>query len=38
VVDFGHPVFAIEIDGEACGGIAVRPHAGERAQHSAELG
>lgn len=37
VVDFGRPVFAIEIDGEACGGIAVRPHAGERA-HSAELG
>ncbi len=37
VVDFDQPVFAIEIDGEACGGIAVRPHAGERA-HSAELG
>lgn len=37
VVDFGHPVFAIEIGGEACGGIAVRPHAGEKA-HSAELG
>ena len=37
VVDFRHPVFAIEIDGEACGGIAVRPHAGERA-HGAELG
>ncbi len=37
VVDFAHPVFAIEIDGEACGGIAVRPHAGEKA-HSAELG
>lgn len=37
VVDFRHPVFAIEIDGEACGGITVRPHAGERA-HGAELG
>lgn len=37
VVDFQHPVFAIEIDGEACGGIAARPHAGEKA-HSAELG
>ncbi|CAN7466241.1 GNAT family protein [Pseudoxanthomonas sp. LjRoot143] len=37
VVDFAHPVFAIEIGGEACGGIAVRPHAGEKA-HSAELG
>ena len=37
VVDFRHPVFAIEIDGEACGGIGVRPHAGERG-HAAELG
>lgn len=37
VVDLRHPVFAIEIDGEACGGIAVRPQAGERA-HGAELG
>ena len=37
VIDLRDPVFAIEIDGEACGGIAVRPHAGERA-HSAELG
>lgn len=37
VVDFRHPVFAIEIDGEACGGIGLRPHAGEKA-HSAELG
>jgi RimJ/RimL family protein N-acetyltransferase len=37
VVDFRHPVLAIEIDGEACGGIGARPHAGERA-HSAELG
>jgi RimJ/RimL family protein N-acetyltransferase len=37
VVDLAHPVFAIEIGGEACGGIAARPHAGERA-HGAELG
>ncbi|HZF97450.1 MAG TPA: GNAT family N-acetyltransferase, partial [Pseudoxanthomonas sp.] len=26
VVDLSHPVLAIEIDGEACGGIAARPH------------
>ncbi len=32
---FPHPY--TRADGEACGGIAVRPHAGERA-HSAELG
>jgi RimJ/RimL family protein N-acetyltransferase len=37
VVDLAHPAFAIEIGGEACGGIAARPHAGEKA-HSAELG
>lgn len=37
VVDLHHPVFAIEIDGEACGGIGARPQAGEKA-HSAELG
>ena len=37
VIALSDPVFAIEIDGEACGGIAVRPHAGERA-HGAELG
>lgn len=37
VVDLRHPVFAIEMEGEACGGIAVRPQAGERA-HGAELG
>ncbi|MCR6625067.1 MAG: GNAT family N-acetyltransferase [Pseudoxanthomonas sp.] len=37
VVDLAHPVFAIEIEGEACGGIAVRPHGGEKA-HGAELG
>lgn len=37
VVDFADPVFAIEIDGEACGGIGARCGVGERA-HSAELG
>jgi len=37
VVDLTDPVFAIEIDGEACGGIAARPHAGDKA-HGAELG
>jgi RimJ/RimL family protein N-acetyltransferase len=37
VVDFAGPVFAIEIDGEACGGIGVRHLAGERAV-GAELG
>lgn len=37
VVDFGQPVFAIEIDGEACGGISARTGAQER-RHSAELG
>lgn len=37
VVDLDHPVFAIEIDGEACGGIALRPRHGEQA-HAAELG
>jgi len=31
VVDLSDPVFAIEIDGEACGGIGARPFAGERA-------
>jgi RimJ/RimL family protein N-acetyltransferase len=30
-------VLAIEIDGEACGGIGVRPRHGEKA-HAAELG
>lgn len=30
VVDLRHPVFAIEVDGEACGGIGVRPLEGER--------
>lgn len=37
VVDFSAPVFAIEIDGQACGGIGVRAGQGER-RHGAELG
>ncbi len=37
VVDFSHPVFAIEIEGEACGGIGARPGQGEKG-HGAELG
>lgn len=37
VVDFSEPVFAIEIDGEAGGGIGVRRFAGERSV-GAELG
>jgi RimJ/RimL family protein N-acetyltransferase len=37
VVDFSAPVFAIEIDGQACGGIGVRAGEGER-RHGAELG
>lgn len=37
VVDLGDPVFAIEIAGEACGGIGARPGHGERAR-SAMLG
>lgn len=37
VVDFNDPVLAIEIGGEACGGIGVRSEAGER-RHGAELG
>ena len=37
VVDFSDPVLAIEIGGEACGGIGVRSEAGER-RHGAELG
>ena len=37
VVDLDQPLLAIEIDGEACGGIGVRPGHGERA-HGAELG
>ncbi|HRF83311.1 MAG: GNAT family N-acetyltransferase [Xanthomonadales bacterium] len=37
VVDFSDPVLAIEIAGEACGGIALRRGSGERA-HGGELG
>ncbi|MFT4246656.1 MAG: GNAT family protein [Pseudomonas sp.] len=37
VVDLAQPVLAIEIDGEACGGIAVRLGKGER-RHSGALG
>lgn len=37
VVDFSLPLFAIEIGGEACGGIGARPGQGERG-HSAEMG
>ncbi|HEY0502764.1 MAG TPA: GNAT family protein [Lysobacter sp.] len=37
VVDLRDPVFAIEVDGEACGSIGARPGEGDRAQ-SAELG
>ncbi len=37
VVNFSDPVFAIEIDGEACGGIGARSGTGERG-HAAELG
>jgi Acetyltransferases, including N-acetylases of ribosomal proteins len=37
VIDLGDPVFAIEIDGEACGGIGAHPGRGERGQ-TAEFG
>ena len=37
VVDLADPVFAIEIDGEACGGTGVRPGLGER-RIGAEMG
>ncbi|MEO6102641.1 MAG: GNAT family N-acetyltransferase [Pseudoxanthomonas sp.] len=37
VVDLSDPVFAIEIDGQACGGIGAHAGHGERG-HSAELG
>ena len=37
VVDFRDPVFVIDIAGEACGGIGLRPGAGER-RIGAELG
>ena len=36
VVDFADPVFAIEIDGEACGGIGARPGKDER-RHSGRI-
>ena len=35
VIALSDPVFAIEIDGEACGGIGAHPGTGERA-HAAE--
>ena len=38
VVDFADPTFAVEVDGEACGGIAARIGPGEQRRHSAELG
>ena len=37
VVDLSQPVLAIEIGGEACGSVGLRPGHGERA-HAAELG
>lgn len=37
VVDLNDPVFAIDIDGRACGGIGAHPRLGERGG-SAELG
>lgn len=37
VIDLGGPVFAIEIDGEACGGIGAHTGRGERV-HTAEFG
>ena len=37
VIDFHDPVFAIEIDGEACGGIGAHAGHGERV-HNAEFG
>lgn len=37
VVDLSAPVFALEIDGEACGGIGVQPGSGE-CRHGATLG
>ncbi|MGH8082513.1 MAG: GNAT family N-acetyltransferase [Lysobacter sp.] len=37
VIDLSEPVFAIEIDGRACGGIGAHPGKGERV-HSAEFG
>ncbi|UNK50868.1 GNAT family N-acetyltransferase [Lysobacter sp. S4-A87] len=37
VVDLADPVFAIEVDGRACGGIGARPGQGDR-RYSAEMG
>ncbi|MEH6420921.1 GNAT family N-acetyltransferase [Pseudomonas sp. CGJS7] len=37
VIDFSAPLFAIEVDGRACGSISAQPGRYERA-HSAELG
>ncbi|MDR6839823.1 GNAT family N-acetyltransferase [Pseudoxanthomonas sacheonensis] len=37
IIDLSDPVFAIEIEGEACGGIGAHRGKGERA-HSAEFG
>jgi RimJ/RimL family protein N-acetyltransferase len=37
VIDLGDPVFAVEIDGEACGGIGAHAGKGERGQ-TAEFG
>ncbi|HEY5802722.1 MAG TPA: GNAT family N-acetyltransferase [Lysobacter sp.] len=37
VVDLTDPIFAIEVDGRACGGIGARPGQGDR-RHSAEMG
>ena len=37
VVDLRDPVLAIEVDGQACGGIGARPGHGER-RHGAEFG
>ncbi|SFK40003.1 GNAT family N-acetyltransferase [Lysobacter sp. cf310] len=37
VVSFADPVYAIEVEGQACGGIGARPGQGER-RHGAEFG
>lgn len=38
VVDLSDPVLAVEVDGEACGGLGARIGPGEQRRHSAELG
>lgn len=38
VVDFSDPVLAVEVDGEACGGIGARALGGDRRGDAAELG